>query len=79
MSVTQTIRVYCWGKDCGRLDVDELLAITEQAEATARADILQLCQMLAGVQCINTVQEVRNLRTVTRTIQARWGIKEVQL
>jgi len=35
--------------------------------------------MLAGVQCINTVQEVRNLRTVTRTIQARWGIKEVQL
>ena len=55
------------------------LQVLQRDVTTARADILQLCQMLAGVQCINTVQEVRNLRTVTRTIQARWGIKEVQL
>jgi len=55
------------------------LQVLQRDVTTARADILQLCRMLAGVQCINTVQEVRNLRTVTRTIQARWGIKEVQL
>ena len=55
----------------------QLQALQREA-AAARADILQLCQMLAGVQCINTIQEVAHLTTRRREIQARWGIKEVQ-
>ena len=54
------------------------LQVLQRDVTTARADILQLCQMLAGVQCINTVQEVAHLTTRRREIQARWGIKEVQ-
>ena len=54
------------------------LQVLQRDVTAARADILQLCRMLAGVQCINTVQEVAHLTTRRREIQARWGIKEVQ-
>ena len=54
------------------------LQVLQRDVTTARADILQLCRMLAGVQCINTIQEVAHLTTRRREIQARWGIKEVQ-
>ena len=54
------------------------LQVLQRDVTTARASILQLCRMLAGVQCINTIQEVAHLTTRRREIQARWGIKEVQ-
>ena len=54
------------------------LQVLQRDVTAARADILQLCQMLAGVRCINTIQEVAHLTTRRREIQARWGIKEVQ-
>ena len=54
------------------------LQVLQRDVTTARASIRHSCRMLAGVQCINTIQEVAHLTTRRREIQARWGIKEVQ-